>query len=209
MSLYLFVKIYVIIVFIFLSLYYHYTRSIKTMVSSARVSGESREARSFSSQEEDLLLRSTKKSQDHEIKVVKETPSYKDRLLTSIGGDRETGGFKDQVHDVSMADNVPKQQEEGAVKPRTKGTVVPLSDEELKLWLNPWKNTPVVNVLGKKINYRMIENKLRRTWTKNGGIQIIGMHDGYFQVVFKREEDYKYALFEGPWKLADHYLIVQ
>lgn len=67
----------------------------------------------------------------------------------------------------------------------------------------------MVNVLGKKVSYKVLENNFHRNWTKNGGIQIIDMHDGYYQVVFKNEEDYKFALFEGPWKVADHYLIMQ
>lgn len=55
----------------------------------------------------------------------------------------------------------------------------------------------------------IFESKLQRSWTKNGTIQIIDMHDEYYQVIFQNEEDYKHALFEGPWKVADHYLIVQ
>jgi hypothetical protein len=34
------------------------------------------------------------------------------------------------------------------------------------------------------------------------------MHDGYYQVIFNIE-DYKHALFEDPWMVADHVLIVQ
>lgn len=35
------------------------------------------------------------------------------------------------------------------------------------------------------------------------------MVDGYFLVHFSTEEDYNHALFEGPWMIVDHYLIVQ
>jgi len=46
---------------------------------------------------------------------------------------------------------------------------------------------------------------------KNGVIQIIDndVHDGYYQINFSNEEDYKHALFEGPWIVADHVLVVQ
>lgn len=27
--------------------------------------------------------------------------------------------------------------------------------------------------------------------------------------MFKKEDDYKHALFDGPWKVADHYILVQ
>lgn len=35
------------------------------------------------------------------------------------------------------------------------------------------------------------------------------MADGFFLVFFSAEEDYSYALYEGPWMIADNYLIVQ
>lgn len=35
------------------------------------------------------------------------------------------------------------------------------------------------------------------------------MPKGYFLVHFSAEEDYNHALYEGPWMVADHYLIVQ
>lgn len=178
-------------------------------MSSARVSSPEGDAKPITSQEEDLLSRSTKKVKDLEEEVVNTLPSYKDRLLTPIGGDTMGKMVEHQEQDVTMSDTTPNQQPEGSNKSGLKGPVIPLSDEELALWSNPWKNTLVVNVLGKRVNYRLIENKLNQAWTKNGSIQIIDMHDGYFQVVFKSEEDYKHALFEGPWKVADHYLIVQ
>lgn len=108
-----------------------------------------------------------------------------------------------------MFDNIPSQTNEDNIRTSVKGPVIPFFDEELALWSSPWKNTLVVNVLRKKVNFRIIENKLNRSWMKNGGIHIIDMYDGYYQIVFKSEDDYKHALFEGPWMVADHYLIVQ
>lgn len=35
------------------------------------------------------------------------------------------------------------------------------------------------------------------------------MSDGFFLVQFIVEDDYKHALFDGPWMIADHYIIVQ
>lgn len=60
------------------------------MVTSTRVSYGPGEATRFSSQEEDLLLRSTKKVKDQEEGVMKEPLSYKDRLLTPIGENKDT-----------------------------------------------------------------------------------------------------------------------
>lgn len=139
--------------------------------------------------------------------------TYKERLLTPIGGDKIHEGMKKAVQegrnnvDEMMIKEI--QQKEVGGRAASRGPVLPLSDEELNLWSNPWRNTLVVNVLGKRVSYKMIENSLNRSWIKNGGIQIIDMCDGYYQVVFKNEEDYKNALYEGPWKVADHHLIMQ
>jgi hypothetical protein len=87
--------------------------------------------------------------------------------------------------------------------------MIQLSNEEFQDWSKQYTNTLVVKVLGKRVNFHVLENKLKRSWTKNGVIQIIDMHDGYYQVIFNIEEDYKHALFEDPWMVADHVLIVQ
>lgn len=35
------------------------------------------------------------------------------------------------------------------------------------------------------------------------------MDNDFFMVRFSDESDYKYALYEGPWRMLDHYLLVQ
>lgn len=77
------------------------------------------------------------------------------------------------------------------------GIVIPISDE------NPWKNRLLVKVLGAWVNFRIIEAKLQRSWTKNDTIQIIDVQDGYYQVIFTSADDYKFALYEGPWMVAN------
>lgn len=54
-----------------------------------------------------------------------------------------------------------------------------------------------------------IEAKFQREWAHTGTIGIIDMHDVFYQVVFNNQENYNFALFEGPWMVIDHYLIVQ
>lgn len=171
------------------------------MVSSARISR-------FSSQEEDLLLRNTKKVKEPSDLIKMDNKAYKESLLTPIGGVvfAEKSNMDMVMENVQETRIVPHG--EGSSKINAKGPIIPVSDEELSQWPSQWKNPLIVNSLGKKVSFRMIENKLQRSWTKNGTIQIIDMHDGYYQVVFNNEEDYKHALFEGPWMVGDHYLIV-
>lgn len=159
------------------------------MVSSARVCKVTTDARVFSSQEEDLLLRIMKKVKEPGKMSNPGSLSYKESLLQPLGGMNNETSNHAIVHDELMTDPNPQVREYG-LKANAKGPVIPLSDEELKMWSAPWRNTLVVNVLGKKVNFPILENKLHHSWTKNRSIQIIDMHDGYYQVTFKSEEDY-------------------
>lgn len=89
-----------------------------------------------------------------------------------------TGQKADHIEDCMM--EIKMDYGDGERRSYVKGPVIPVFDEELQLWSNPWRNTLVVNVMGKRVNFRIIENKLHREWTNNGGIQIIDMHDSYY-----------------------------
>lgn len=86
---------------------------------------------------------------------------------------------------------------------------IPLSDEEWNEWSQPWRKTLVAKLLGKTVNFKSLETNIRHRWARKGSIKIVDMADGYYLVYFATEEDYNFALFEGPWMIADHYLIVQ
>ncbi|XP_027368417.1 uncharacterized protein LOC113874394 [Abrus precatorius] len=81
--------------------------------------------------------------------------------------------------------------------------------EESKEWCKPWRGSLIVKVFGKRIHPRILENKLKRDWVRAGSIKIIDLPRDYYIVSFTDENDYKHAPYEGPWKVADHYLIVQ
>lgn len=46
--------------------------------------------------------------------------------------------------------------------------VIHISDKELVEWYEEWDLTLIVNVLGKKINFRVLENKINREWARKG-----------------------------------------
>ncbi|RDX90132.1 hypothetical protein CR513_28045, partial [Mucuna pruriens] len=60
-----------------------------------------------------------------------------------------------------------------------------VKDEELEEWSSSWHKSLVVHLLGKK--------------AKSGSIQIIDMSKNYY---------IKHPLLEGPWMIADKYLLV-
>jgi len=60
------------------------------------------------------------------------------------------------------------------------------------------EGVPYDHCIGKIVGFRILEPKLRKEWAKKGSIRIIDVPKDYFQTLFKLEEDYNRALFEGP-----------
>lgn len=83
-----------------------------------------------------------------------------------------------------------------------------MSDEELATWSKPWKNALIVKVLGTRVGFKLLESKLRNYWVKHGTMKITDLAYDYYLFKLSSVHDYKFALFEGPWKIAGHYLIV-
>ena len=67
----------------------------------------------------------------------------------------------------------------------------------------------IVKLLGKKLRFHAMANWIRRAWAKGGDVKILDLIDEFFLIQFTDEGDYKHALFEGPWLIADHFLLVQ
>ncbi|XP_020236355.1 uncharacterized protein LOC109815942 [Cajanus cajan] len=117
--------------------------------------------------------------------LLKEMEDYEDKFLEE----------EDSIEDV-----------EGDLDPCPK---IQISQEEFEEWCAPWKNALVINVLARHVSFKALEHKIHRDWAKNGAVRIIDMPNDYFLVQFKEEENYRHALYEGPWKIADHYIVIQ
>lgn len=169
---------------------------------------------SKSAEEEDHFRRSKKKVRswddqdtesmldgDEEDRPPSPSASYKAKLLNLFG---------EEVPDKEALKAI-QEKECGVAKVSNQvaGLEIPLSDEEWQAWSQPWQKTLVAKVLGKSVSFRTLEGYMHRRWMKNGAIKIVDMADGYFLVYFSSEMDYNHALYEGPWVVQDHYLIVQ
>lgn len=197
-----------------------------------------------SKEEEDLVVRSTKKVKTREeegvfmdsVSMVTETPeeemavvmnepmnwvadprlmnekqSYRDTLLNKRITDEDEiiletiqELIKENSHEDDVETSGPVEEEEFDPCP-----TINISLEEAEEWYRPWKRALIVNLLGKIISLRVLQNQLELRWSKKGPIKVIDLSEDYFLVHFNEEEDYKFALFEDPWMIQDHYLIVQ
>lgn len=54
----------------------------------------------------------------------------------------------------------------------------------------------------------MMKDKLKRVWKLAGGFDIMDVDNGFYMAKFDLPIDREKVLFEGPWMLYDHYLVV-
>lgn len=136
--------------------------------------------------------------------------SFKEKLLEMKESDK-----MDHLKDVELVENrwYMYEKEEEAYNDKCyvydPCPEIRVSEGEVEDWSQPWKEALVVSLLGKRVSFRVLENKLNRDWARNGTLRITDLPKNFYVVQFSSPEDYKHALFNGPWMLADHYLLVQ
>lgn len=86
--------------------------------------------------------------------------------------------------------------------------IIPVTNQERRVMYAPWKNKVIINLLGKRVSFRFLLARLSKIWM---GIQfkIVDIPNDHYMVKFYNEKDYDFVLEEGPWVIAEHYLVVQ
>lgn len=169
--------------------------------------------------------RATKKVKSREVPTVEEevvmedvsgsenSLSFREALMSNQGFSGDEEFLEDEWLDEDLVENrwYKDDEEMEHLQHVIQGAIpeILISDEELDDWSTNWRRTLIVNVLGKRVNFRALENKLNRVWARVGKIKIIDMPRGYYAVKFEKDADYRNALFQGPWMVADHYILVQ
>lgn len=139
-----------------------------------------------------------------------ESRSFKEALLSIQGSSDGEVFLEEEWVDEEVAEDRWYKEEVSFEDKKVGGILeIKVSDEEMLKWSEQWQKTLIVNVLGKKVNYRALEFKLNRDWARDGKIKIIDMPRGFYAVQFEKDSDYEHALFQGPWMIADHYILVQ
>ncbi|KAJ4842083.1 hypothetical protein Tsubulata_009435 [Turnera subulata] len=84
-----------------------------------------------------------------------------------------------------------------------------LSSADKKRIYKRWKNTLIVKLLGKRVGYRFLHRSLMYQWKPRGEIIMADMGNDFYLLQFNTEYDYNRVLFDGPWLVADHVLMVR
>ncbi|XP_028799379.1 uncharacterized protein LOC114754727 [Neltuma alba] len=81
--------------------------------------------------------------------------------------------------------------------------------EEYERWCAPWRRLLIIKILGKDIPLWGIKTSLQRLWKTTEPFETRDIDNGYFVVSFANDKDLQHVYFDGPWMVADHYLLVQ
>ena len=84
-----------------------------------------------------------------------------------------------------------------------------VSADDYASWFKPYMNSLLVKLLGKTMAVNFMIQRMERMWGAKRPMRVTPLSNGYFLVSFSTPEDRDYALQEGPWMIADHYLLVQ
>ncbi|KAI9077629.1 hypothetical protein K1719_040404 [Acacia pycnantha] len=155
--------------------------------------------------------------------------SYKDKLLClgesgllepHFSAAKALSGWKDYFarsnekqgsKEIEGEDEGVEQEEEAVDVWRRTGKLpnLQVNAEEYDAWCKPFMNSLIVKLLGKTVNVGFMRFRMERMWAAKGPLRVTPLSNGYFLVSFSSTEDRDHALQEGPWMIADHYVLVQ
>ncbi|KAI9094212.1 hypothetical protein K1719_026794 [Acacia pycnantha] len=87
--------------------------------------------------------------------------------------------------------------------------VLSVTSEQYTSWCRPWMNSLVIKLLGLSVPKHILIDRVRRMWRPRQPLKVVPLSNEYYIVSFSSMEDRDYALYEGPWMIDDHYLLVQ
>lgn len=85
---------------------------------------------------------------------------------------------------------------------------VTLNEKVFQELCYPWQDALDVKLLGKKVGYNVMKDRLKKLWKQSGGLDIMDVDNGYYMVKFDLAQDQELAMTGGPWMIFDHYLVV-
>lgn len=62
----------------------------------------------------------------------------------------------------------------------------------------PWRRGVILKLLGRRIDYKALETRLKQMWVKKGVINIIDLSNDYYLVIFSHDGDPNTSLFNSP-----------
>ena len=169
-----------------------------------------RETLKRTEEEEDALVRSTKKFKDshtspdvNQENPFKSSTSYRDKLTGEIpGAFVQAFGLSNDMEEDMQSDSENGEDTEGNL-------VVCLSKEEKARIRAVWKKALIIKAFGRKVGYNYLYLKLRSLWNPCGKMDCIDLGSDYFLIKFDLAEDVDRVLKGGPWFIGQQFLAIR
>ncbi|KAL4364227.1 hypothetical protein GQ457_04G026660 [Hibiscus cannabinus] len=69
--------------------------------------------------------------------------------------------------------------------------------------------TVVVKLLGHRIRYETLQNKMYELWKPGKPFKLMDIENDYFMVTFCSYMDFLHVLTDGPWLVFGHFLLIE
>ncbi|KAL4282061.1 hypothetical protein GQ457_03G023530 [Hibiscus cannabinus] len=128
--------------------------------------------------------------------------SYKDIVAGSFN-DTQDSDFVDLDDDINLLeDDVSFGSLNGI-------PTIDFSDRVQNLAVKSMDLTLVVKVLGRRIGYNTLHNRIYGIWKPSHPLKLIDIENDFFLVKFSDRGNYLKVLIEGPWTIFGHYITVE
>nr|GLL37616.1 uncharacterized protein LOC109187360 [Ipomoea trifida] len=151
-------------------------------------------------EEQDLLQRSTKKSKRNQGSMENNTLVPLEEIVQEMP--------KEQNEPVEMEYDSNGDIVNGSKKD-SKCPIISVTKEEKERLRRPWRRSLIIKLLGRKVSYCYLLQKLKRMWNLDASFELIALDQDLFLAKFESLRDYDYAKFLGPWVIMDHCLVLQ
>ncbi|XP_019257760.1 PREDICTED: uncharacterized protein LOC109235974 [Nicotiana attenuata] len=85
---------------------------------------------------------------------------------------------------------------------------ISLTEEERQRIYEPWKNSIIVKLVGKRMLHHYLKKKIQELWRPTEDFQLIDLGEAYYIIKFKRKENMDKAIQQGPWFINGHFLSI-
>lgn len=72
-----------------------------------------------------------------------------------------------------------------------------------------WNKALIIKFMGNNLALSLFQQRILRVRNLKGKTEMVDIRVGFYIVKFELRTDYMHVLMGGPWKLFDHYFVVQ
>ncbi|KAG5582328.1 hypothetical protein H5410_052955 [Solanum commersonii] len=161
-----------------------------------------KEDHDMSEQESDLLLRSAKKQKEEE--ELPTEPKRKVSFLESL----KSNLMEPYINYVTQGlDNTSFLDEQE--NPQNHPNFIPITTSDKHRLYTPRKQSLIIKLIGKKIGYSYLQNRLQALWQLTEKITLIDLSEDYYLIKLTNPENYEKVLHRGLWFIGSQFVSIR